>query len=141
MIIANWKMNGSKEHIEAWIDSVSRRIEINPKKDCIFCPPACYLDFAGSLIKQRCEDVKLGSQELNSELLAPLTGGINSKMLVDIGCEFVIIGHSEQRIHLKESNKIFSDKLKAAIDSNIRPIFCVGESLKQKMKIKQRISF
>jgi len=132
MIIANWKMNGSKELIEEWINSVSQKIKINPKKDCIFCPPTCYLDYSRSLIKERCKAVKLGSQQLNSELSSPLTGGINSQMLVDIGCEFVIIGHSEERLHLKEGNQIISDKLEVAINCNLRPILCVGESLQQK---------
>ena len=132
MIIANWKMNGSKKLIEAWIDSVSQNIEINQKKDCIFCPPNCYLDFTESVLKRRCKDIKLGSQQLDSELTAPLTGGTHAEMLVDLGCEFVIIGHSEQRIYLNESNQILSDKLKIAIDRNLRPIFCIGESLKQK---------
>ena len=132
MIIANWKMNGTKELIEEWIDSVSQNIHINKEKDCVFCPPTCYLDFAGSLIEQRFKDLKLGSQQVDSELSLPLTGGINSKMLVDLGCQFVIVGHSEQRMHLKENNQILSDKLKTATDNNLRPIFCIGESLQQK---------
>ncbi len=132
MIIANWKMNGSKELIEAWIDSVSKKININQKKDCVFCPPTCYLDYSGTLIKQRGKDIKLGSQQLNSDSSSPLTGGTNSQMLVDIGCEFVIIGHSEQRLYLKETNQILSDKLKTAMNCNLKPILCVGESLKQK---------
>jgi len=132
MIIANWKMNGSKELIKNWIDVVSRDIEINQRKECIFCPPSCYLDFTGDLIKKTSKDIKLGSQRFDSELFAPLTGGISSHMLVDIGCEFVIIGHSEQRINIDESNQILSNKLKKAIEMNIQPIFCIGESLHQK---------
>ena len=132
MIIANWKMNGSKELIKNWIDVVSRDIEINQSKECIFCPPTCYLDFTGTLVRKTSKGIKLGSQQIDSELLAPLTGGINSQMLVDIGCEYVIIGHSEQRIHIDESNQILSNKLKTAIEMNIKPIFCIGESLHQK---------
>ena len=108
MIIANWKMNGSKEIIKDWMDFVSQNIEINQEKECILCPPTCYLDFTGTLIKQSYEDIKLGSQHCDSMLSAPLTGGTNSHMLEDVGCEFVIIGHSEQRIHLKESNQLLS---------------------------------
>jgi len=132
MIIANWKMNGSKELLKDWIDFVSQKIEMNQEKECIFCPPSCYLDYAASLIKVSTKEIKLGSQRLDSQLLAPLTGGTNSEMLLEIGCEFVIIGHSEQRINFNESNQILRDKLKVAINNNIRPIFCVGESLDQK---------
>ena len=132
MIIANWKMNGSKVLIKEWVDFVSTNIEINQGKQCILCPPTCYLDFTGFLLKQSYKNIKLGSQHCDSELSAPLTGGTNTLMLEDIGCEFVIIGHSEQRIHLKESNQILSNKLKESIDMNLKPIFCIGESLQQK---------
>tara|TARA_B100001175_G_scaffold301163_1_gene294047 strand:- start:354 stop:1082 length:729 start_codon:yes stop_codon:yes gene_type:complete len=132
MIIANWKMNGSKELIKEWMDFVSHNIEFNQAKECILCPPTCYLDYTGTLIKQSYNNVRLGSQHCDSALSAPLTGGTNSQMLEDVGCEFVIIGHSEQRIHLKESNQILSDKLKSSIEMNLNPIFCVGESLHQK---------
>jgi triosephosphate isomerase len=132
MIIANWKMNGSKELIKDWMDFVSQNIEINQEKECILCPPTCYLYFTGTLIKQSYEGIKLGSQHCDSVLSAPLTGGTNSQMLEDAGCEFVIIGHSEQRVHLKESNQILSDKLKSSIGMNLKPIFCIGETLRQK---------
>ena len=58
MIIANWKMNGSKELIKNWIDVVSRDIEINQSKECIFCPPACYLDFTGTQIQKTSKNIK-----------------------------------------------------------------------------------
>ena len=111
---------------------ISQNIEFNQARECILCPPTCYLDFTGSLIKQSYKIIKLGSQNCDSLLSAPLTGGTNTLMLEDIGCDFVIIGHSEQRIHLKESNQILSDKLKESIDMNLKPIFCIGESLQQK---------
>ena len=50
MIIANWKMNGSKELIKEWMDFVSQNIEFNQAKECILCPPTCYLDYTGTLI-------------------------------------------------------------------------------------------
>jgi len=132
MIVANWKNTGSKELIRAWVDSVSQDIDIVKGKDCVFCPPTCYLDYSKDYIKQRNKDIKIGSQELDSELTSPLTGAISSQMLADLGCEFVIIGHSEQRIHLNESNEILSDKFLKAIERDIIPIFCIGETKSQK---------
>ena len=132
MIIANWKMNGSKELVKQWIDFVSQNIEIDSSKECIFCPPTCYLDYSKNLIQKSSKDIKLGSQQLDYESSFSLTGGTNSHMLKDLGCEFVIIGHSEQRIYLNESNLILSDKLTKAINLNLKPIYCVGESLQQK---------
>ena len=72
--------------------------------------------------------IRIGSQELDSELTSPLTGAISSQMLADLGCEFVIIGHSEQRLHLNESNEILSNKLLKAVERDIIPIFCIGET-------------
>ena len=132
MIVANWKNKGSKELINSWVDYVSQEIDIVEGKSCVFCPPACYLDYSKDYIKQTNKDIKIGSQELGSELTSPLTGGISSKMLSDVGCEFVIIGHSEQRLHLNESNEILSDKLLKAIERDIIPIFCIGETKSQK---------
>ena len=136
MIIANWKMNGSKDLIQTWIKTVSQNMLIDKRKECVFCPPTCYLEFSGSILKQGIKGIKLGAQQLDSKLSAPLTGGTDSNMLSDLGCEFVIIGHSEQRIHNKESNEILSDKLQVAVGANLKPIFCIGETLQQKKNNK-----
>ena len=132
MIVANWKNAGSKELIKVWVDSVSKDIDIVQGKDCVFCPPTCYLDYSKDYIKQRNKDIRIGSQELDSELTSPLTGAISSQMLADLGCEFVIIGHSEQRLHLNESNEILSNKLLKAVERDIIPIFCIGETKSEK---------
>ena len=132
MIIANWKMNGSKELIEVWLNFVSKNIKIIDGKDCIFCPPSCYIDFSKRLVEKTNQSIRLGSQELDSLLSKPLTGGITAEMLEEVGCSFVIIGHSEQRIHLKESNELLSNKLVSAIENKLTPIYCVGETAKQK---------
>ena len=132
MIIANWKMNGSTEFIDEWINSVSQDVQFNNEKEFILCPPTCYLYYVRSSISKKCNLIKLGSQQLDSKLPVTLTGGTSSEMLVDIGCEFVIIGHSEQRMHFQESNEILSGKLNDAIQNSLRPIFCIGETLHQK---------
>ena len=53
MIIANWKMNGTSENVRIWIEQVSNKIDIKPEKVCVFCPPACYLEFARDLIRNQ----------------------------------------------------------------------------------------
>ena len=102
-------------------------------KDCVFCPPTCYLDYSKDYIKKRNKDIRIGSQELDSELTSPLTGAISSQMLADLGCEFVIIGHSEQRLHLNESNEIFFFKLLKAVERDIIPIFLQERQKKKKV--------
>ena len=127
MIIANWKMNGSREEVDSWLRIVSSNILTNKKIPCVFCPPSCYLDYSSSLIKNISSPVKLGSQNINFSNHSALTGGINSQMLEDFLTDYVLIGHSEQREYLNEDNESLKYKITDALDKNISPIFCIGE--------------
>ncbi len=127
MIVANWKMNGSKEEVDSWLRFVSSNILTNKEIPCVFCPPSCYLDYSSSLIKKISSSVKLGSQNINFSNDSALTGGINSQMLLDFLTDYVLIGHSEQREYLNEDNKSLKYKITDALDKNISPIFCIGE--------------
>ena len=127
MIVANWKMNGSREEVDSWLRFVSTNIIINKEIPCVFCPPSCYLDYSSSLIKKISSPVKLGSQNINHSNDSALTGGINSQMLKDFLTDYVLIGHSEQRDYLNEDNESLQYKIKDALIKNISPIFCIGE--------------
>ena len=134
MIIANWKMNGTRQSVTAWIEAVSKNINVNGEKPCIFCPPVCYLEHARTLIEKHNNHIKLGSQIINSTYHdEPLTGGISAKMLKDVGAEYVIIGHSEQRDFLgKISNNTFTQDIEKALGENLKIIFCIGEDFQSK---------
>ena len=127
MIVANWKMNGSREEVDSWLRFVSTNILTNKEIPCVFCPPSCYLDYSSSLIKKISSPVKLGSQNINHSNDSALTGGINSQMLKDFRTDYVLIGHSEQRDYLNEDNESLQYKIKDALIQNISPIFCIGE--------------
>ena len=127
MIVANWKMNGSREEVDSWLRFVSINILTNKEIPCVFCPPSCYLDYSSSLIKKISSPVKLGSQNINHSNDSALTGGINSQMLKDFLTDYVLIGHSEQRDYLNEDNESLQYKIKDALIKNISPIFCIGE--------------
>ena len=127
MIVANWKMNGSREEVDSWLRFVSTNILTNKEIPCVFCPPSCYLDYSSSLIKKISSPVKLGSQNINHSNDSALTGGINSQMLKDFLTDYVLIGHSEQRDYLNEDNESLQYKIKDALKKNISPIFCIGE--------------
>ncbi len=127
MIVANWKMNGSKLEVDSWLRFVSSNILTNKEIPCVFCPPSCYLDYSSSLIKNISSPVKLGSQNINFSKDSALTGGINSQMLEDFLTDYVLIGHSEQREYLNEDNESMKYKIRDALDKNISPIFCIGE--------------
>ena len=129
MIVANWKMHGSKALVEEWINTVSKCIKPNPEVPCVFCPPSLFIDFSRKLIDDLSSEIKLGSQLVNSEDGNALTGGINSKMLTDFSTDYVLIGHSEQREFFNEQANQTSNKIKNSIDAGLSIIFCIGESL------------
>ena len=141
MIVANWKMNGSKEEVDSWLRFVSANILINKTIPCIFCPPSCYLDYSSSLIEKISSPVKLGSQNLNHSNNSALTGGINSQMLKDFLTDYVLIGHSEQRDYLNEDNESLQYKVKDALRKNISPIFLLESPKISRIKIRQKTTF
>ena len=132
MIIANWKMNGTRQSVTEWINYVSGNIDIENINPCIFCPPACYLEHARELIEKHDSYIKLGSQIINTSNDEPLTGGISAIMLKDVGAEYVIIGHSEQRDLYKNNNNRLMQDVDKALDENLKVIFCIGEDFQTK---------
>ena len=132
MIIANWKMNGTRQSVTEWINYVSGNIDIENINPCIFCPPACYLEHARELIEKHDNYIKLGSQIINTSNDEPLTGGISAIMLKDVGAEYVIIGHSEQRDLYKNNNNRLMQDVDKALDENLKVIFCIGEDFQAK---------
>ena len=133
MIVANWKMNGSKQEVDSWLRFVSSNITPNKNNLCIFCPPSCYLDYSRSVINEISSPIKLGSQITNFSFEGEsLTGGISSTMLSDIRVDYVLIGHSEQRELLAESNNVIGHKIEKALEEGLGIIFCIGESLEIK---------
>ena len=91
------------------------------KNEVIVCPPFSYL----CCLLGR--GFKLGAQNCFWEEKGPYTGEISPKMLKDLGVEYVIMGHSERRMHLGETDEMINRKLKAALKSGLRPVLCVGE--------------
>ena len=134
MIVANWKMNGSKEDVASWIKFINKEVKFDDEKPCVFCPPSCYLDLSCLLIQETSSPIFLGSQNINHKTDSALTGGIDSKMLSEFLTQYVLIGHSEQRETFNETNEMLHSKLSAAIKEDISPIFCIGEPLEVKQK-------
>jgi triosephosphate isomerase len=87
-----------------------------------------------SNVKSQLSDTKivLGGQNIYSENHGAFTGEISAEMLKDIGCEFVILGHSERRIYFHEDDQFINRKIKIALEAGLKIIFCIGESLEQR---------
>ena len=132
MYIANWKMNGSQPMLVDWLEGIEKTLDKSLQKQCLLCPPVCFLSEASDLITKSNLSISLGAQNIDPSRFSSLTGGINGTMLRSIGSEFVIIGHSERREIYKESDSLLLDKLKSASGEGLKIIFCIGESLKDK---------
>ena len=131
--VANWKMYGNLSSLNT-LDKVikfSKSKEIK-KGRLIFCPPYTLISSFSKKFKN-CQ-IGIGGQNCHeSDGYGPHTGFVNSRMLKNIGAQFVIIGHSENR-EKGESDKLINMKIKSALDAKLKVIFCIGETLSEKRK-------
>jgi triosephosphate isomerase len=131
VIAGNWKMhkdlNESQNLISKLINELRKE---NVNCDIIICPPFTSLSEAAGLVKNT--KVKLGAQNMHYEDKGAFTGEVSAAMLKSVGCEYVILGHSERRAIFSESDEMINKKIKKALGSGLRPIFCIGETLQQR---------
>lgn len=129
IVAGNWKMNTLlKEGME--LAKAVEKFEKDKKSDAliIIAPPFTHL----SKIKELIENVKLSAQNCASEPSGAYTGEVSGDMLISAGVEYVIIGHSERRIYYGEDNELLNKKMKLALASGLKPIFCCGEVLEER---------
>ena len=151
MIIANWKCNGSKSMISEWISDFSvNYIETNESFIGI-APPSIYIDNVLANIPTKFIGVNIGSQDIDTSSGAR-TGAISSEMILDYGCKFSIIGHSERRQFYNERNDDIRQKI-SNIANKTLTILCVGETeeenkndltkdvLKKQLEVIEEIDF
>ena len=130
MVAGNWKMNGDLVMTSELIDEIASGHADYDACEVLICPPFPLLARAANKIQNT--PILLGAQNLSEYDSGAYTGEVSASMLADIGCQYVIIGHSERRAIMLETNEMIRDKFNAAIDSNLIPILCVGETLEQK---------
>ena len=133
--IANWKMYGNLSSLNTLnkVIKFSKSKEIN-KGRLIYCPPYTLISSFSKKFKN-CQ-IGIGGQNCHeSEGYGPYTGSVNSRMLRNIGAQFVIIGHSENREN-GENDRLINLKIKSALEAKLKVIFCIGETLTEKRKNK-----
>ena len=136
--IANWKMFGDLNAV----NSVKKVIKISKyrnfkKANIIYCPPYTLIDKFVKITKN--SKIKIGAQNCHySQNAGPFTGDINADLLKSIGANYVIIGHSENRVS-GDSNHIINLKIKSAIKKKLKVIFCIGETLKERKRKKTNL--
>lgn len=128
-LIANWKLNGSKEFNQKWISNFFKNFNGQDFSSLGIAPPSMYIDHLRGLLGKN--NVCLGAQNIDEEDSGPRTGEISASMIKDLGCEFTIVGHSERRTLFYESNQAISKKLFQANKYSLVPILCIGESVKE----------
>ena len=131
VVAGNWKMNNDLSQSVNLISEIKNAItgkELNA--EVIICPPFTSLETANALVKDT--NVKLGAQNMNFEDSGAFTGEISASMLKSVGCEYVILGHSERRIIFDESDEVVNKKINKALSAGLKPIFCIGETLEQR---------
>lgn len=135
LVVANWKMNPLT--IEA-AQRLTKTVKIGLRgiKDIevILCPSFTSLSIVKKELKG--SGIKLGAQNLFWKELGAYTGEISARMLKDVGCDYVIIGHSERRQILGETNEMVNLKLKTALKAGLKPILCIGETLEERQEDK-----
>ncbi len=127
IVAGNWKMNLNSESSYELTNSIK---SIETKDKVILFPPFTYLSLVAHLTATT--NISLGGQNCSEEEKGAFTGDVSSEMLKDVGCEYVIIGHSERRHNHNETNELINKKLKRAHDSGLKVIFCIGETLEQR---------
>jgi triosephosphate isomerase len=130
LVAGNWKMNGTKSH--AW-DLVNKIVQVASSLetlDVVICPPFILIP----QVAKQCEGTKFsaGGQNLDVHAEGAYTGEISGSMLVDHGCSFVIVGHSERRSLYGENDALVAEKAATAHACGLRPIVCVGETLEER---------
>ncbi len=127
LIAGNWKMNGSRAQTEALIADLRGRAASQPDlADLLVCPPAAYLMQAAKLLDGSA--IALGAQDCHTRQSGAHTGDLSAAMLVDCGCRYAILGHSERRADHGETNELVAAKAKAAHEAGLIAIVCVGET-------------
>ena len=135
--VANWKMFGDIKSV----NSINRVIKLSKsrkfkKVKIIYCPPYTLINnFVQKLKKTK---IDVGAQNCHqSDINGPFTGSINSKMVKNLGCSYIIIGHSENRIN-GDDNTLINKKIKVSLNHNLKILFCIGETLKEKKAKKTK---
>lgn len=130
IIAGNWKMNKTAKKAVQFVEELKKQLSNYTGVEIVICPPFTALSRVAEVLEK--SPMVMGAQNMYPEPAGAYTGEISPLMLLEIGCEYVIIGHSERRTLLNETDEIINKKLKSASTYRLKPIFCLGETLKER---------
>ncbi|NRB02586.1 MAG: triose-phosphate isomerase [Rhodobacteraceae bacterium] len=128
LVAGNWKMNGGASTL-AGLNDLAAAYQEAPI-DIAVCPPAPFLAHADHIVSGSA--IEIGAQDCHTAASGAHTGDVAAGMLAELGCAYVIVGHSERRADHGETNATVAAKAQAVLDADMRPIICIGESLDQR---------
>ena len=131
LIAGNWKMHGALAESRQLVDALRAGVSANARATMLLCPPYVYLPAVQGWLQG--SSILFGAQDLADKSgTGAFTGEVSGQMLRDVGCSYVILGHSERRHILGETDAVVATKFKAAQTAGLTPIVCVGETLEQR---------
>jgi triosephosphate isomerase len=130
VFVANWKMNKTVGEALAFVDRLKTLARGAPDRQVVIAPPFTALYAAGESLKD--SKIGLAAQNLSADREGAFTGEVSARMLADVGCTHVIVGHSERRVLFGETDDAISAKIVLALEFGMKPIFCIGETLRER---------
>ena len=130
LMAGNWKMNGTREQNAALVRALADNVEVSDKATMLLCPPSVYVTEVCRQLNG--SGILLGGQNCSTEETGAYTGEVSADMLKDVGCQYVIIGHSERRALYGETDSVVARKFLAAQKAGLVPVLCVGETLEER---------
>ena len=132
LIVGNWKMNGDDSMARALVRGIGADVSDLKRVEVVACPPFVYLAAVGAAGGERSNAVRIGAQDVSEHASGAYTGEVSAAMLRELGCAYVIVGHSERRQYHGESDALVARKARSAQQHGMTPIFCVGETLEER---------
>ncbi len=129
IIAGNWKMNNTITESIEFLNSIKDKINTT-ESDVVFCVPA--ISITSVIENLKGTNISVGAQNMHFEESGAFTGELSAKMLVDAGVKYVVLGHSERRQYFGETDEIVNKKTLKALEYNLVPFVCIGETLEQR---------